>query len=69
MKVTIILKKLFKNIKPVGADDNIDITNYSNFTKEYNDFHTRKHYEDGGASKRQKTDDDSEQTTLKFGNQ
>lgn len=62
-------KEIVKNIKPVGEDDSIDTSNYSKFVKEFNDFHTRKQYEGGDVVKRQKTDDNSEHTVLKFGNQ
>lgn len=56
--------EIVSNIKPVGEDDSIDTSKYSNFMKEYNDYHNSKSY---NKNKRQKTEEGDE--VIRFGDQ
>lgn len=59
--------EIIKNIKPVTEDDEFDASKYSNFMKEYTDYHASKSYNQNEGNKRQKTSEESEATVIRFG--
>ena len=59
--------EIVSNIKAVGDNENIDISKYSMFVEQYHDEHRKQPLENEQSNKRQKIDENEENTVIKFG--